>query len=88
MAKQGLLSEFRFEIDPKNCGGESFSITTEFYGNGDPGGVFINQRIGLQSYSNSAEFLLCGTTLTSDVLRKLADQIDAEMIKAKAKTFE
>ena len=85
MADQGKLSEFFVHIDGNQCG-ESIDITTEFYCNGDVDGVFLSQKITLQGYTNSAQINLCGITLTPEILRNLANQIELETIKAKEMT--
>lgn len=75
-----LLGIHTFQFGKSN-GGESFTITTKFFANGDRitscGGVYIIQELTLNSYGNSATFTLCGTPLTPDNLRELADQLDA-----------
>lgn len=75
-----------FSFNPKDNGGEQLILTTTFIANGDENGVFMNQELSLQSYCNSASFSLCGAIMTPDLLRELANQLDAELIKAKAKT--
>lgn len=67
-----------FEFNPEDNGGESLTLTTEFFDNGDgpPNGIYCTQELTLQSYCNSASFNLCGTRLDPDILRKLADQLE------------
>lgn len=76
-----------FNFNPRNNGGESLTLTTTAFANGDPGGVYLNQELTLQSYCNSASFNLVGTTLEPAILRKLADQLEAFMNKAKSETL-
>ena len=75
-----------FVFNPKDNGGESLCLVTEFFDNGDDPktGIYTNQKLSLQSYCNSAEFQLIGAALTPDNLRKLANELESELIKAKA----
>ena len=64
-------------MNPEENGGESLTITTEFYDNGDKtNNIYLNQTITLNSYGNSASFNLIGSPLTPEVLRKLAEDIE------------
>ncbi|KKL84650.1 hypothetical protein LCGC14_1962600 [marine sediment metagenome] len=74
-----------FEFDPRNSGGESFSLTTEFFEQGDPGVYFTNQELKLQSYCNSASFNLSGVALNPALLRQLANELEEEGHRVKAK---
>jgi len=69
-----------FCFNKRDNGGESLTLTTKFYGNGDPPtqaeGVFTNQSIVLQSYCNSASIDLCGVSLTPQILRQFADELE------------
>lgn len=86
MAEQKLHRHV-FCFDPNNRGGEAFLLTTEFIDNGDKNenSIFLNQQLTLHSYCNSATFNLCGTPLTPENLRKLANELESAMIEAKAK---
>jgi hypothetical protein len=77
-----LIERHVFVFNPQDNGGESLSLRTDICSNGDPGGIFLNQEISLQSYCNSATFNLAGATLTPELLRKLADELEAAMVKA------
>ena len=81
MNKDKLLGKHTFVFNEQDNGGESLSITTEFYANGDPitdkDGVYTNQTLSLQSYCNSADFNLVGATLTPELLRKLANELES-----------
>ncbi len=81
-----LISSNTFCFNLKDNGGEQLVLTTKIYGNGDPGGIFLNQELRLQSYSNSASLHLVGTPLTPSLLRNLANQIESAMIQAKEST--
>lgn len=73
-----------FCFDEKNRGGEALLLTTEFIDNGDnaENSIFLNQQLTLHSYCNSATFNLCGTPLTPEVLRKLANELEIAKIQA------
>ncbi len=70
--------------------GESLSLTTAMYSNGDPvkynngklEGVYFNQELTLHSYCNSASFNLVGAAITPSLLRELANQLESEILKA------
>lgn len=70
-----LLKTHSFCFNPGENGGEGLYLTTKFYDNGD-GEIFYNQELTLQSYYNSASINLDGSPLTSDFLRKLANELD------------
>ena len=78
------LKTHNFVVNPKDNGGESIVITTEFYDNGDgvPSGIYTNQKITLMSYGNSATIQLGSAALTPENLREFANQLEA----AKPKT--
>ena len=86
-----LLKTHNFVVNPKDNGGESIVITTEFYDNGDvPSGIYTNQKITLMSYGNSATINLDRAALTPENLREFANQLEAanpktESIKPKFK---
>jgi hypothetical protein len=76
-----------YNINPYKNGGESIHFITEFYDNGDggsglPANVFYNQRIEMQSYSNSVSLLLTDI-VTPAMLRDMADQLERELDKSK-----
>jgi hypothetical protein len=81
MNKDKLLDRHTFVFNEHDSGGESLSITTEFYANGDPitekEGVYTNQTLSLQSYCNSASFNLMGANITPDLLRQLANELES-----------
>lgn len=74
-----LLHTHHFVFNENDNGGEHLILTTKYYDNGDgiPNGIYTNQIITLQSYGNSSSFNLCGVAITSDLLRILADSLDA-----------
>ncbi len=73
-----------FTLNPQDNGGETVDITTTLFHNGDPGaqGIFLNQEITLQSYCNSASFNLHSATLTPELLRKFADELEEQINRA------
>lgn len=80
-----MIKRHNFCFNSKDNGGESLCLVTEFFDNGDgiPDGVYIIQKLCLQSYSNAAEFLLSGL-FTPENLRNLANQLESELIKVKS----
>jgi len=80
------LHKHVFCFDPANRGGEALLLKTDFIDNGDENdnSVFMNQELTLHSYCNSATFNLCGTPLTPETLRKLANELESAQIQAKA----
>ena len=78
------LEEHFFNFSPSEIGGESLTLSTIFYDNGDgPKDPFINQELTLHSYGNSASFILNGITLTPAILRKLANELEKVQKKLK-----
>jgi hypothetical protein len=79
MATEQLIGEHWFTFNRHDNGGEALTLHTKIYHNGDPGeqGVFYNHELSLQSYGNSASFHLAGVNLTPEILRQLADEIEA-----------
>lgn len=71
--------KFTFILSPGDD--NTLSLTTEYFDNGDgvPDGIYTNQRLTMQSYGNTASFLLCGTSVSSEQLRKLANELDVMM---------
>lgn len=73
-----LLKTHCFSLNESNSG-ESLVITTKFFANDnditDEDGIYTNQEITLQSYSNSASFYLCNT-ITPEKLRELANELE------------
>lgn len=71
-------------------GGESLTLVTDYFDNGDaaaglPDGIYMNQKLTLQSYGNSASFDLCGATITPESLRKLAEILENGEKSARSK---
>lgn len=85
MKKDIVLKEHIFCFNEDHNGGEALSLETMFIGNGDPitkdDGVYLNQRLTLQSYSNAALFELYGALLTPEKLRQLANELEQERNK-------
>lgn len=76
---------FVFQI---SRGDNTLSLETHFFDNGDrtpmgqggvPNNVYINQFLKLESHGNVASINLCGATISSAALRKLANQLDAKV---------
>lgn len=70
-----------YVFNAEDNGGESLTLTTDYFDNGDaahglPDGIFTNQKLTLMSYGNSASFELYGTALTPENLRELADILE------------
>lgn len=77
-----LHKQTHFIFNPANNGGESLVLETKFIANGNPVSdkgqhFFTNQVLTLNSYCNSASFTLFGAQFTPDILRKLADELEA-----------
>lgn len=91
MAQAPLVAKHRFILGD-SCGGEELSLETEiFWNEDDPKDgpcTFTNQKITLQSYSNSASLNLFGTSITPETLRELANQLDKARIEAQSKVEE
>lgn len=73
-----LLHTEVFCFNKHDNGGEALTLTVKYYDNGDaaaglPNGIYMNQELTLASYGNSASFNLCGTALTPETLRELAN---------------
>jgi len=66
-----------FIFNPQDNGGEALSLVTDFIGNGD-GEIYTSQELTLHSYCNAATFILIGSPITSNSLRKLADELDCQ----------
>lgn len=67
--------------EPPDEGDNTLSLITEYFDNGDgaPKGIYSNQKLVMQSYGNTASFNLCGTSISADHLRKLANELDVLM---------
>ena len=72
-------------FNPKDNGGESLCLVTEFFDNGDKEAdgksIFTNQRLILNSYYNSSEFRLGGAAITPENLRQLANELESAKIQ-------
>lgn len=75
MARDELVKRHVFVFNKKDNGGEALSLVTNFFSNGY-GEFYTTQELTLNSYCNGATFNLCGTQLTSGILRELANQLD------------
>ena len=85
MNNDRLISRHSFVFNDRDNGGESLSLKTDMYTNGDDegqAGIYLNQELTLQSYCNSATISLVGAVLTPTKLRELANQLESELIKA------
>lgn len=80
-----ILHRHTFSFDPKNNGGESLTLVTEFIDNGDNNdhSIFTNQKLTLNSYCNSASFNFNGIQITPEILRQLANELESAKIQAK-----
>lgn len=79
-----VIGKHTFIFNDRDNSGEGLSLETTIIDNGDGvrEGIYFNQKLTLQSYCNSATFDLIGAPLTPDLLRKLADQLDAALDSA------
>ena len=94
------LGKHVFVFNIKDNGGESLSLSTEHFWNGDGKkdcsdagrtpdyGIYTNQELTLQSYCNSASFELVGVQITPEILRQLANELDQARQVAVAKRNE
>jgi len=70
-----------FCFNDHDNGGESLTLKTKFYHNGDPDVVYTNQEISLQSYCNSTSINLCGAQITPEFLFKLLQELIKQQCK-------
>ncbi len=79
----GFIKTISKEVGPHINSGESIVIETDIIDNGDnepdKSSRFLNQRITLQSYGNSASINLFGASMTPKFLRELANEIESAM---------
>jgi len=83
-----LLGSHFFCFNEHDSGSEALTLTTKMYANGDPDGIYFNQELSLQSNCNVAIFQLYGASITPDLLRKLANELEVVYNKAKSMTRE
>jgi hypothetical protein len=87
-----VLSKHIFVFNEKDNGGKRLMLITKFISNGDPitenTGIFVNQELTLNSYSNSSSFDFYEFYLTPENLRKLANQLEVEINKIVANEGE
>lgn len=81
-----ILKTVVFEVSSGNSG-EGVFVETDIVDNGDRDkglktGVFLNQRIVLNSYCNSAQFNLFADCFSPEKLRELANELESEIVKA------
>ena len=81
-----ILKTVVFEVSSGNSG-EGVFVETDIVDNGDRDkglkiGVFLNQRIVLNSYGNSAQLNLYSYYFTPEKLRELANKLESEIVKA------
>lgn len=75
-----FMDRHNFTFNKEDNGGESLSLMTEFYFDVE-GGIYMTQRLTLASYRNSASFDLSGVSLTPELLRRLADELEEKKKK-------
>ena len=81
-----IIGKHEFVVNKKDNGGESVTISTEIHDNGDKtNNIWLSQTITLMSYCNSASFTLCGSPLTPEILRELANELDKTIATAQTK---
>jgi hypothetical protein len=81
------IHSFNFVFNKGDNGGESLMLSTDFFDNGDDvtkecDGIYLNQTLTLQSYSNSASLNFYGTMLNPENLRALANKLEQEQNRA------
>lgn len=76
-----LLKEHAFCFNEDDNGGESLMLYTKMHTDGEE--IYYEQQLSLASYGNSAVFNLVGVSLTPDILRKLADELEEVEVEAK-----
>lgn len=82
MIRDNILGNHRFTFNKHDNGGEHLILKTTFIDNGDKeNNIYTNQELVLCSYCNEASFKLIGIQLTPELLRKLADELEAEKRK-------
>lgn len=75
-----FLTRHVFIFNKQDNSGEQLSLVTEFYDQGDgPTSVYSTQKIFLNSYCNEVVINLHGFTITPDMLRQLADEMEEAM---------
>lgn len=80
-----VILEHTYNLSPRANGGESLRLKTKFFWNQENSeGIYWNQDLILQSYSNSSTLNLIGTILTPKLLRQLADALEEAQDKAKS----
>jgi len=77
------LGEVYMILNPEDNGGETVAITVEIFDNGDydANSTYTLSRVSLQSYGNSASMSL--PNITPELLRELADKLEAELTEVK-----
>lgn len=81
-----IIGKHYFTVNENDNGGEHVCIDTDIYDNGDKeNNIFLNTRITVNSYSNGASISLCGSPLTPEILRKLANELDKAIATAQVK---
>ena len=80
--KDKIVGEHCFVFNPEDNGGESLSLTTKIFDNGDDKrNIYLNQELSLQSYGNSVTLNLYGANLTPKNLRELANELEKKINK-------
>lgn len=86
------IGEHRYLFNPKNKAGwvsdqNNLFLLTEYFDNGDgvPNGIYINQKLCFKVRNQCASFVLCGTSIEPETLRKLANELDSLLAKLEAK---
>jgi len=78
-----VVSKHEYTINPQDNGGEAAQIITKIIDNGD-GDLFLDQTVELQCYGIHYTIVKI-PELTPEKLRELANQLESEILKAKAK---
>lgn len=81
--KDELVGRHNFVFNEDANGGESLVLSTEFYHDPHMKDVYMRQILILNSYNNSVNFNLgYNASFTPQTLRKLADELEQEQLKA------
>lgn len=76
-----ILKRHSFCFNNDDNGGESVTLTTTYVANGDPithdDGIYVNQELELQSYSNSVSLNLTNFMFSPEKLRQLANELES-----------
>ncbi len=77
-----FLTRHTFIFNKQDNGGEQLAFVSEVYDQGEgPTSIYLTQKIILNSYCNEVVIKLNGFTITPDLLRQLADELEQKIEK-------